>query len=84
MQWTNIESKIKYVLSIPTTRRVNAIEFLQMIVEDTQKLEADGNYLIPEEIKTKCLTLFSADSTLSIPDICGHIVHTKTLIVSTA
>jgi hypothetical protein len=76
-QWTQLETKITRELSLEVQLRKHSNEFVQMIFEDAMKLEADGNYLLPESIRTKCFEKYKNVPNFKTPTICGFVEHTR-------
>jgi hypothetical protein len=77
VQWGAVRRKIEEELSIPPESRKDCGTFLKYIRQDINRVSMDGNTMIPETIKTACFEKFNTVPEFDIPDICGHVEHTK-------
>lgn len=79
-QWGTIHRKIEEEVLIPPTSRKDCRTFLKYIRQDINKVSMDGNAKIPDFIKDLCAKKFAKVPDFDIPDICGHVEHTKVYI----
>jgi len=77
--WSNVNRKIQEQLSIPPTGRKDCGTFLKYIKQDIDHV-SEYNSAIPEDIRDKCYTKFTAIPNFNVPDICGQLEHTTVYI----
>ena len=82
--WASIRLKIDEVITLPYAGRRDCKTFLRYIKVDLNKATIDGNSIIPKHIRVACFKRFSSIVNFDIPDICGHMEHTKIYIPATA
>jgi hypothetical protein len=78
--WSSIKAKIEEIVSIPYSGRKDCKTLLGMIRSEVSKAAADGNSLIPEDIRDACYEKFKDIADFDIPDICGKLEHTKVYV----
>jgi hypothetical protein len=78
--WGIIRRKIEEELSIPPESRKECGTFLNFLRQDINKVSIDGNAKIPEFIMDQCYEKFSKIKDFDLPDICGHVEHTKVYV----
>ena len=76
-QWGTIRRKIDEELSIPPQSRKDCGTFLKYLRQDINQVSIAGNAAIPEFIRKSCYEKFSHIPDFDLPDICGHIEHTR-------
>jgi len=76
-QWGTIRRKIDEELSIPPQSRKDCGTFLKYLRQDINQVSIAGNSAIPESIRKSCYEKFSHITDFDLPDICGHIEHTR-------
>jgi hypothetical protein len=76
-QWGTIRRKIDEELSIPPQSRKHCGTFLKYLRQDVNQVSIAGNTAIPESIRKSCYEKFSHIPDFDLPDICGHIEHTR-------
>jgi hypothetical protein len=75
--WCAIKGKIEETISIPYSGRKDCKTVMRYIKDDIGKAAADGNALIPQNIREACYQKFKDIPGFHIPDICGQMEHTK-------
>lgn len=78
--WGIIRRKIEEELSIPPESRKECGTFLNFLRQDINKVSVDGSAKIPEFIMDQCYEKFSKIKDFDLPDICGHLEHTKVYV----
>jgi hypothetical protein len=78
--WGIIRRKIEEELSIPPESRKECATFLNFLRQDINKVSVDGSAKIPEFIMDQCYEKFSKIKDFDVPDICGHLEHTKVYV----
>lgn len=78
--WGIIRRKIEEELSIPPESRKECGTFLNFLRQDINKVSVDGSAKIPEFIMDQCYEKFSKIKDFDLPDICGHVEHTKVYV----
>jgi hypothetical protein len=76
-QWCTIRNKIEEVVILPPNSRRDCKTFLRYIKADMNLAATEGNFLISEEIRSKCYDKFKNIENFDIPDICGQMEHTR-------
>jgi hypothetical protein len=76
-QWGTIRRKIDEELSIPPQSRKDCGTFLKYLRQDINQVSIAGNSAVPESIRKSCYEKFSHIPDFDLPDICGHIEHTR-------
>lgn len=79
IQWSNVSRKLEEQLAVPPTGRKDCGTFLKYIKQDMTTVSAT-NYMIPKDIRTKCMEKFGKIPNFDIPDICGQVEHTSVYI----
>jgi hypothetical protein len=82
IQWGVIRRKIEEEIMIPPNSRKDCKTFLKYLRQDINLVSMDGNAMIPEFIKERCAEKFKSVPDFDIPDICGHVEHTKVYVRS--
>ena len=77
IQWGSIRRKIEDELSIPPDSRKDCKTFIKYLRQDINQVSIAGNSIIPEFIRNRCLEKFKTIPDFDIPDICGHVEHTR-------
>jgi len=80
--WASIRLKIEEVITLPYSGRRDCKTFLRYIKVDINRATIDGSSIIPKKIRDACYKKFSAVPNFDIPDICGHMEHTKIYVAS--
>jgi hypothetical protein len=80
--WSSIKTKIEEVVTLPYAGRKDCKTFMRYIKDDIAKAAADGNSMIPEDLRDACLKKFSEIPGFHIPDICGKMEHTQVYVGS--
>jgi hypothetical protein len=75
--WGQIRRKIERELILPYNSRKECGSFLKMIRSDIDQVSNDGASKIPKTIREACLAKFQNIADFDVPDICGHMEHTK-------
>lgn len=76
-QWASIRMRIEEILSIPYTARKDCKSVLQLLRTDLRDAEHAGTGLIGKDVRDACFNHFKDIEGFDIPDICGHVAHTK-------
>jgi hypothetical protein len=76
VQWSNVSRKLEEQLAVPSTGRKDCGTFLKYIKQDITTVSAT-NYMIPKDIRTKCMEKFGKIPNFDVPDICGQVEHTS-------
>jgi len=76
--WSIIRTKIEEILIIPPNSRKDCKTFLKYIKQDINNTMLEKNSIISQEIRDDCFEKFKNIPNFDIPEICGHIEHTKT------
>ena len=79
VQWSNISRKLEEQLAVPPTGRKDCGTFLKYIKQDINTVSAT-NYMIPKDIRIKCMEKFGKIPDFDVPDICGQVEHTSVYI----
>jgi hypothetical protein len=79
-RWSSIRSKIEEIVSLPYAVRRDCKTFIRYIQADMNQATMDGNAIIPKSIRKECYMRFKAIPAFDIPDICGHMEHTKVFV----
>lgn len=79
-QWGVIRGKIEEVVILPPNARKDCRTFIKMIKSDINQISLEGNSLIPDNVRTECLEKFKNIKDFDVPDVCGHVEHTKVYI----
>lgn len=79
-EWSVIISKIEEIISIPYNSRRDCKTFLKFIKADINSANLEGNSMIPTHIRKLCYDKFKSIDGFDIPDICGHVEHTKIFV----
>lgn len=79
-RWSSIRSKIEEVVSLPYSGRRDCKTFIRYIQSDMNQATMDGNAILPKSIRKECYMRFKSVPAFDIPDICGHMEHTKVFI----
>jgi len=82
--WSTIRTQIEEVLTIPYSGRKDCRTFLKFIKADINSSSAEGNSMIPKALRDECYAKFNAIDNFDIPDICGHLEHTRVAIPTSA
>jgi len=77
ISWGSISRKIVEELAIPPVSRQHCESFLKNIRQDINQVSVAGNAKIPEAIRDACYKKFKNIPNFDLPDICGHIEHTR-------
>ena len=77
INWGSISRKIVEELAIPPVSRQHCESFLKNIRQDINQVSVAGNAKIPETIRNACYKKFKNIPNFDLPDICGHIEHTR-------
>jgi hypothetical protein len=77
-QWSKIILKIEEIIILPYTSRQDCKTFLKFIKKDINSATLEGNSLLSDKIRDACYKEFQNIQNFNIPDICGHMEHTKT------
>jgi hypothetical protein len=80
--WASIRLKIEEVITLPYSGRRDCKTFLRYMKADINKATMDGSSIIPKDIRDACYKKFSAIPDFDIPDVCGHMEHTKIYVAS--
>jgi hypothetical protein len=76
VQWSNVSRKLEEQLAVPPAGRKDCSTFLKYIKQDINTVSAT-NYMIPKDIRTKCMEKFGKIPNFDVPDICGQVEHTS-------
>jgi hypothetical protein len=79
IQWSNVTRKLEEQLAVPPTGRKDCSTFLKYIKQDINVVSAT-NYMIPKDIRVKCMDKFGKIPGFDVPDICGQLEHTLVYI----
>jgi len=79
-QWGTIHRKIEEEILIPPSSRKDCRTFLKYLRQDINQVSIDGNAKIPVFIKELCNKKFGNVPDFDIPDICGHVEHTRVYV----
>jgi hypothetical protein len=74
--WSNISRKLEEQLAVPPSGRKDCSTFLKYIKQDITAVSST-NYMIPKDIRTKCMEKFGKIPKFDVPDICGQVEHTS-------
>ena len=83
VQWSNVSRKLEEQLAVPPGGRKDCSTFLKYIKQDITTVSAT-NYMIPKDIRTKCMEKFGKIPNFDVPDICGQVEHTSVYVESTS
>uniref|UniRef100_A0A6C0B4X8 SMODS and SLOG-associating 2TM effector domain-containing protein n=1 Tax=viral metagenome TaxID=1070528 RepID=A0A6C0B4X8_9ZZZZ len=83
VQWSNVSRKLEEQLAVPPGGRKDCSTFLKYIKQDITTVSAT-NYMIPKDIRTKCMDKFGKIPDFDVPDICGQVEHTTVYVESTS
>ena len=83
VQWSNVSRKLEEQLAVPPGGRKDCSTFLKYIKQDMTTVSAT-NYMIPKDIRKKCMDKFSKIPEFDVPDICGQVEHTSVYVESTS
>ena len=75
IQWSNVTRKLEEQLAVPPVGRKDCSTFLKYIKQDINVVSAT-NYMIPKDIRTRCMDKFGKIPGFDVPDICGQLEHT--------
>jgi len=79
VQWTNVARKLEEQLAVPPGGRKDCSTFLKYIKQDITVVSAT-NYMIPKDIRMKCMDKFGKIPNFDVPDICGQVEHTSVYV----
>jgi hypothetical protein len=79
VQWSNITRKLEEQLAVPPGGRKDCSTFLKYIKQDINTVSAT-NYMIPKDIRNKCMEKFGQIPHFDVPDICGQLEHTAVYV----
>jgi hypothetical protein len=79
VQWSNVSRKLEEQLAVPPGGRKDCSTFLKYIKQDITTVSAT-NYMIPKDIRTKCMDKFGKIPEFDVPDICGQVEHTSVYV----
>ena len=79
VQWSNVSRKLEEQLAVPPGGRKDCSTFLKYIKQDITTVSAT-NYMIPKDIRTKCMEKFGKIPNFDVPDICGQVEHTSVYV----
>ena len=82
VQWSNVSRKLEEQLAVPPGGRKDCSTFLKYIKQDITTVSAT-NYMIPKDIRTKCMEKFGKIPNFDVPDICGQVEHTSVYVEQT-
>ena len=82
VQWSNVSRKLEEQLAVPPSGRKDCGTFLKYIKQDITTVSAT-NYMIPKDIRTKCMDKFGKIPNFDVPDICGQVEHTSVYVEPT-
>ena len=82
VQWSNLSRKLEEQLAVPPSGRKDCSTFLKYIKQDITTVSAT-NYMIPKDIRTKCMEKFGKIPNFDVPDICGQVEHTSVYVEPT-
>jgi len=74
--WSNISRKLEEQLAVPPSGRKDCSTFLKYIKQDINTVSGT-NYMIPKDIRIKCMEKFGKVPHFDVPDICGQVEHTS-------
>ncbi len=80
LHWSIIIARIEEVVILPYSSRTDCKAFMKYIKKDINQVSFEGKQLIPESIRDACLNKFKNIENFDIPDICGHVEHTRIYI----
>jgi len=75
VQWSHVSRKLEEQLAVPPSGRKDCGTFLKYIKQDINNA-SESNYMIPKDIRTKCMDKFGKIPDFDVPDICGQVEHT--------
>jgi hypothetical protein len=76
VQWSSVSRKLEEQLAVPPGGRKDCSTFLKYIKQDITVVSAT-NYMIPKDIRMKCMEKFGKIPNFDVPDICGQVEHTS-------
>jgi hypothetical protein len=79
VQWSNVSRKLEEQLAVPPNGRKDCSTFLKYIKQDITMVSAT-NYMIPKDIRIKCMEKFGKIPDFDVPDICGQVEHTSVYV----
>jgi hypothetical protein len=79
VQWSNVTRKLEEQLAVPPGGRKDCSTFLKYIKQDITVVSAT-NYMIPKDIRMKCMEKFGNIPNFDLPDICGQVEHTSVYV----
>ena len=79
VQWSNVSRKLEEQLAVPPGGRKDCSTFLKYIKQDITTVSAT-NYMIPKDIRIKCMEKFGKIAHFDVPDICGQVEHTSVYV----
>ena len=79
IQWSNVSRKLEEQLAVPPNGRKDCSTFLKYIRQDITMVSAT-NYMIPKDIRIKCMEKFGKIPDFDVPDICGQVEHTSVYV----
>lgn len=79
VQWSNVSRKLEEQLAVPPGGRKDCSTFLKYIKQDITTVSAT-NYMIPKDIRIKCMEKFGKIPDFDVPDICGQVEHTSVYV----
>ena len=82
VQWSNVSRKLEEQLAVPPGGRKDCSTFLKYIKQDITTVSAT-NYMIPKDIRAKCMEKFGKIPDFDVPDICGQVEHTSVYVEQT-
>ena len=82
VQWSNVSRKLEEQLAVPPGGRKDCSTFLKYIKQDITTVSAT-NYMIPKDIRAKCMEKFGRIPNFDVPDICGQVEHTSVYVEQT-
>ena len=79
VHWSNVTRKLEEQLAVPPNGRKDCSTFLKYIRQDITMVSAT-NYMIPKDIRIKCMEKFGKILDFDVPDICGQVEHTSVYV----
>ena len=79
VHWSNVTRKLEEQLAVPPNGRKDCSTFLKYIRQDITMVSAT-NYMIPKDIRIKCMEKFGKIPDFDVPDICGQVEHTSVYV----
>jgi hypothetical protein len=76
VQWSSVTRKLEEQRAVPPNGRKDCSTFLKYIKQDISTVSAT-NYMIPKDIRKKCMDKFGKIQDFDVPDICGQVEHTS-------